>query len=401
MKRLCIDTIGELPATEPTNGYKYVLVIVDTFTRWIELYPLRTTGAVEAADALLVHFCRFGEPAQIQSDRGAQFVNSLIEVLVQRSNIQHVLSLAYSKQENGRVERANKEVYRHLNALLFHHRLRNNWDRLLPFVQRIMNTMEHEVTGFAPAQLLFGNTLHYEQFAVAGPKNEVQMTSQLLAPDQTEHLTQKEFTYWLQERIKQQNTVLSVARSLQKTHDENHIRRVDPGDITEFADGTFVVAKPHDNPLSGRRPTTKFDPKWAGPYQVVSHRDNTYRLRDLVVSDTYIERHIRDLKPFRFDPRYTDPIDVVARERQELFVDEIISHQGDPEDKRNMSFRVRWLGFGPDRDTYEPWSALDSNTLLHKYLIDHGLHALIPPRFHSLYDIFTTVKSNRKRKRGG
>jgi hypothetical protein len=36
----------------------------------------------------------------------------------------------------------------------------------------------------------------------------------------------------------------------------------------------------------------------------------------LIVADTFIDRLIRDLKPFRFDPRYTQPIDVVARERR-------------------------------------------------------------------------------------
>jgi 3-methyladenine DNA glycosylase AlkC len=47
----------------------------------------------------------------------------------------------------------------------------------------------------------------------------------------------------------------------------------------------------------------------------------------------------RDLKPFRFDPRYTQPIDVVARERREMFVEEIIAHTSDPE-KKDMTFRV-------------------------------------------------------------
>jgi hypothetical protein len=111
---------------------------------------------------------------------------------------------------------------------------------------------------------------------------------------------------------------------------------------------TMMVVKPHDNPLSGRRPATKFDPKWAGPYEIVSHSGNTYKLKDLVVADTFIDRHIRD-------PRYTQPIDVVARERREMFVEEIIAHTGDPDKKKDMTtFRVRWLGFAPDRDTYEP-----------------------------------------------
>lgn len=402
MRRICIDTIGELP-TSGVDGYQYVLVILDTFTRWIELYPLRSTGAVEAADALLDHFCRYGEPTELQSDRGNQFVNSLIGAITARRGIHQSLSLAYSKQENGRVERANKEVYRHLNALLFHHRIRQDWHKYLPFVRRIMNTTEHEVTGHSPAQLLFGETLSFDRFAVSGNPDTGGLDRPFLAPDQTEYLTQKEFTYWLQDRIRQQNTALSVARSLQRQHDEQHMQSVDPKSFTDFEDGTLVVVKPHDNPLSGRRPTTKFDPKWSGPYEIVSHTGNTYKLKDLIISDTVIERHIRDLKPFRFNPLYTDPIDVIARERQEMFVEEIMSHNGDPDDKTNMTFRVRWLGFGPDRETYEPWGNLKSNTLLHKYLIDKNLQNLIPTSFHQMYpDVFinTRSKGGKKRKKG-
>jgi hypothetical protein len=329
-------------------------------------------------------------------------VNSLIEAMTAKAGIHQALSLQYSKQENGRVERANKEVYRHLNALLFHHRVRADWHKYLPFVRRIMNTLEHEVTGHSPAQLLFGGLLNFNRFALSGKHKEGvsdPSANALLAPDQTEHLSQTEFTYWLEDRIMQRNTVLSVAQSLLKRrHDDRHIQEVQPSEITEFADGSLVVVKPHDNPLSGRRPATKFDLKCAGPYEIVSHSGNTYKLKDLIVADTFIDRHIRDLKPFRFDPRYTQPIDVVARERKEMFVEEIIAHTGDPDKKKDMTFRVRWLGFAPDRDTYEPWSSLDSNTILHRYLIDNGMQKLIPPRFRDLYD---TVNPSRKRKRKG
>jgi hypothetical protein len=196
------------------------------------------------------------------------------------------------------------------------------------------------------------------------------------------------------------STVLSVAQSLQRRHDDRHIKEVQPSEVTELTDGSLVVVNPHDNPLSGRRPATKFDPKWAGPYEIVSHSGNTYKLKDLIVADTFIDRHIRDLKPFRFDPRYTQPIDVVARERREMFVGEIIAHTGDPDKKKDMTFRVRWLWFAPDRDTYEPWSSLDSNTILHRYLINNnGMQKLIPPRFRDLYD--TVVDPSRKRKRRG
>jgi hypothetical protein len=176
-------------------------------------------------------------------------MNSLIAAITSRTGIHQALSLAYSKQENGRVERANKKVYRHhLNALLFHHRVRTDLHKLLPFVRRILNTQVYEVTGrHSPAQLLSGETLNFDRFAVSGSKEGVvgaRTPNELRAPDQTEHLTQSEFTYWLRNRIKQQNTALPIAQSLQRHHDERHIDKVEDTDITEFSDGSLVVVKP-------------------------------------------------------------------------------------------------------------------------------------------------------------
>lgn len=70
MERLAMDTIG--PLDKDQRGYSYVLVITDTFSRYVELYPLITLEAIEAARALLTHFSRYGTPTTITSDRGSQ-----------------------------------------------------------------------------------------------------------------------------------------------------------------------------------------------------------------------------------------------------------------------------------------------------------------------------------------
>ena len=64
------------------------------------------------------------------------------------------LTTAYSSEENGIVERANQDVLRHLNAILFDSRVHDRWSfEQLPMVQRIMNTVEKTATGVTPAQL--------------------------------------------------------------------------------------------------------------------------------------------------------------------------------------------------------------------------------------------------------
>ena len=97
---------------------------------------------------LFQHFGRFGTPAAIHTDRGTAFHNELIAELTQLVGTDHSLSTAYSKEENGIVERTNQEVLRYLTAILFDKRLSHAWSyEQLPMVQCIMNTVENTSTG--------------------------------------------------------------------------------------------------------------------------------------------------------------------------------------------------------------------------------------------------------------
>ena len=70
---LNIDFIGPFP-----DG-THVLVIVDSFSRWTELFHCKDSTAESACRCLLEHFGRFGSPNLIRSDRGPHFANDLIE----------------------------------------------------------------------------------------------------------------------------------------------------------------------------------------------------------------------------------------------------------------------------------------------------------------------------------
>ena len=72
MERVAIDIIGPLPETE--QGNRYLLVAMDYFTKWPEVYPLPNQGAITVARALIGgFFCRFGLPLEIHSDQGRNF----------------------------------------------------------------------------------------------------------------------------------------------------------------------------------------------------------------------------------------------------------------------------------------------------------------------------------------
>ena len=78
MERIGIDTIGPLPND---IGFKYIVVIIDTFTSYVELYPKQEVTAIAAADALWRHTCQFIAPLEIVTDFGLQFLNQLHIIL--------------------------------------------------------------------------------------------------------------------------------------------------------------------------------------------------------------------------------------------------------------------------------------------------------------------------------
>jgi hypothetical protein len=63
----------------------FILVIIDAFSRWVELYPTMTTTAAETASCIFQHFGRFGTPEVVHTDRGRAFHNELKEELLRMS----------------------------------------------------------------------------------------------------------------------------------------------------------------------------------------------------------------------------------------------------------------------------------------------------------------------------
>jgi len=160
-ERVAIDTIGPLP--EDVDGNRYIIVIIDCFSRYLKLYPAKSVDAVSAVKALLQWVGTFGPPSQIISDNGSQYVNQLIDEFLKVIGTEHVLTMAYSKEENAIVERVNKEVMRHLRAILFEKGLKDKWSWVYPLVERIINSEVHETIRVSPAQLVFGNMIDLDR----------------------------------------------------------------------------------------------------------------------------------------------------------------------------------------------------------------------------------------------
>ena len=78
-----------------SQGYKYLLVIIDTFTGWIEGFPTRTEKAEEVVRKLLHEIIsRFGLPRSLQSDNGVSFTSKVTQGVSKAWGITYCLHCA-------------------------------------------------------------------------------------------------------------------------------------------------------------------------------------------------------------------------------------------------------------------------------------------------------------------
>ena len=354
MECLNIDFIGPFP----DRGY--ILVIVDTFTRWVELYVTSDATALSAANCLLQHFGRFGAPHQLRSDNGPHFIADVIREFLALVGTSHCLTLAYSKEENAIVERMNKEINRHLRALTFDNLSLDNYRASLPFVQRIINSNYSDRLKISASQMLFGNMLNLDRgifVNIPDTKSEIPLSKHL---DSLLSI--------------QDNLLKASATELLRT-DEIHMKDTERLEHTEFLPDSFVLVHYRTG-----LPPTRLHTHWRGPMKVIKGFNSRYTLLDLTTGKE-TDFHVSDMRPFVFDSAVTDPSDIARRDHMEYFIEEILEHRGNLKKKSEIEFLVSWLGFSVDCNSWEPYANLRDTEQLHQYLTRHKLQRLIPLKF--------------------
>ncbi|GJY32185.1 reverse transcriptase domain-containing protein [Tanacetum coccineum] len=104
-----IDFMGPFPSS---RGNKYILVVVDYLSKWVEAKALPTNDARVVCKFLKTLFSRFGAPRAIISDRGTHFCNDQFTKVMLKYGVTHRLSTAYHPQTSGQVEVSNHGLKR-------------------------------------------------------------------------------------------------------------------------------------------------------------------------------------------------------------------------------------------------------------------------------------------------
>lgn len=153
-----VDHVGPMDATEKL--YKYLFVVVDGFTKYVWIYPTKTTNAAEVIQRLRQQSELFGNPRRIVSDKGSAFTSHDFKEYCAEQNVEHIEITTGVPRGNGQVERVNQVILAMLTKLSVDDKTK--WYKHVGNIQRWINGSVHQSTSVTPFEALFGVQIRHE-----------------------------------------------------------------------------------------------------------------------------------------------------------------------------------------------------------------------------------------------
>ena len=129
------------------NGIKYVLLIIDVFSKFIWLRPLKTKTGVEVKRALDDVLQKGRRPRRIRSDKGGEFLARPVQNLMQSMGIKHFSS--HNELKANIAERAIKTIKMKIQHYMTYKQTFKYIDHLQDFVDSY-NSSKHGSIGMSP-----------------------------------------------------------------------------------------------------------------------------------------------------------------------------------------------------------------------------------------------------------
>jgi len=150
--RIHVDLVLGFPLTP--DGYKGLLTIMDSSSKYARAYAIKSKTADEIALHLFNYISIFGPPRVILSDNGSEFVNSVVAELSHLFGVERAVTSPYHPSANGLVERFNQTITAALRAHSYANPAR--WPSWIDFVLFAYNTRPHSATRISPYAYVFG-----------------------------------------------------------------------------------------------------------------------------------------------------------------------------------------------------------------------------------------------------
>ena len=251
--KVAIDILGPLRHTP--RDMKYVLVMTDYLTRWVEAVALPNITAQTVADAFVDQIiCRHGAPRVLLTDRGTNFVSHLFTNVCKILGIGRQLTSPYHPQTDGLVERFNKTFAQMMTNYV--NETHTDWDLIMPKVIFAHNTAVQASTLETPFYLLYFRDPRYPieadlEGTPAPYASQGEYQEEMLRRMKKAHALARENTLDAQKRQKEQYDKKATER------------RFDVGDLVYMTE-----------PVVPKGLSKKFRVRWKGPYRVIDQLGN-------------------------------------------------------------------------------------------------------------------------------
>ena len=261
LERIAIDVMGPLPTTK--HGNKYLLVVQDYFTKWVEAYSIPNQEAVTVAEVLVQEFVsRLGVPMAIHSDQGRNFESAVFTEMCTLLGVGKTRTTPLHPQSDGMVERFNRTIEAQLSKFVDYHQ--DDWDQCVPLLLMAYRTSIHETTGCTPAMMMMGRDLRLPIDLIFGRPEEEPST---IATDYAESL---------QERLELVHRFVRPHMEMQsdrmKEYYDSHSKE---GHKLGNGDAVWLY-----NPRRKKGISPKLQRSWEGPYVIIKKiNDLVYRIQ--------------------------------------------------------------------------------------------------------------------------
>ena len=362
-----MDFITALPKTKA--GKTAILVFVCRLTKMVHMCATVNECSSQDCAFLFLNtvFKLHGAPLELISDRDTRFTSAVWAELCELMQIKRCMSTAYHPQSDGQTERMNRV----LEDMLRHYvsPTQTDWDTHLPLVEFAINNAYQESVQSTPFMLNYGRHPHTPasiSMPGTGPRQQAQDRAR------ADGSFAECFTDEMQQTIAHAWKSLLSAQQRQKAYHDRKAR------AKQFNVGDRVLLSTKNTAFKNPG-TAKLLPKYAGPFQVLERIGiAAYKLllpESMKVHDVF---HVSLLEPYRDDRRCQPPPVTLFLDGDVQF--EIEAVLAVRQRRRNKKeFLVKWLGYGPEHNSWEPESNLTNCTEVLQTFWDAQRSATLEP----------------------
>lgn len=141
------------PLIRSTKGNLYILVLTDHLTKFVSIYPMKSTEAKGTIKILDKYFLQLGVPRIIIHDNATYFTSNLFTEFLEQHKVAQMKTPRYHAQANP-TERVNRTLSETISAYIENDH--KQWESKIDEISCAINSSVHETTKFTPYELVFG-----------------------------------------------------------------------------------------------------------------------------------------------------------------------------------------------------------------------------------------------------